>query len=168
MPSCIRLNIDWCGCLSSGRPTIYAGIKWLGNSKYRLISRSYKYIYFFFSFPFQNFQPPPLCISIFHSLLHSSTKDIHINFDFLDHNSCHSYQIQVSLVWPRVKLFYHAAFNSRVTLRFVPFHFVSGHFVPVISSPSWSFHPRSFRPLVISSPGHFVPSYHTIYFHSTK
>jgi hypothetical protein len=37
----------------------------------------------------------------------------------------------------------------------------------VISSP-WSFRPQSFHPLVISSPGHFVPSYHIIHFHSTK
>ena len=47
-----------------------------------------------------------------------------------------------------------------------PFHFVPGHFVPIISSPGHfvpghfdpgHFVPWSFRPLVISSPGHFVP-----------
>jgi hypothetical protein len=38
-----------------------------------------------------------------------------------------------------------------VALHFVPFHFVPGHYVPVISSPD-TFRPRSFCPLVISSP----------------
>jgi hypothetical protein len=51
-------------------------------------------------------------------------------------------------------------------LSFRPRSFRPGHFVP------WSFRPRSFRPrsfcpLVISSPGHFVPSCHIIQINST-
>jgi hypothetical protein len=46
-------------------------------------------------------------------------------------------------------------------LSFRPRSFCPGHFVPC------SFRTQSFRPLVISSPGHFVPSFYIIHFHST-
>jgi hypothetical protein len=46
-------------------------------------------------------------------------------------------------------------------LSFRPRSFRPGHFVP------WSFRPRSFCPLVISSPGHFVPSCCIIQINST-
>jgi hypothetical protein len=46
-------------------------------------------------------------------------------------------------------------------LSFRPRSFRPGHFVP------WSFRTWSFRILVISSLGHFVPSFYIIHFHST-
>jgi hypothetical protein len=50
--------------------------------------------------------------------------------------------------------------SKSVTLRFVPFHFVPGHFVRHFVP--WSFRTGSFRPLVISSQGHFVPSFYQV------